>query len=301
MIALFGYGDDPCIAAVARSATELGLDFVLIDQRLAGDIDLVLDVHSGCVMGTVTVAGASCHLADIVGAYARPLSPVRVSDPRADERSRMLHKAFVEWLEVADATVVNRPSAMLSNASKPFQAQLIADAGLRVPATLITNDPDEARDFWRLHGDVVYKSTSGIRSIVRRLELASNDRLDRLRHLPTQFQELIEGVDVRVHVVGEQVFATEVRSDAVDYRYARQDRLTTALADTSLPDEVAELCLGVAAALALPFCGIDLRRRPDDTYVCFEVNPMPGFSYYESHTGQPIGRAVSELLADKAR
>jgi hypothetical protein len=30
------------------------------------------------------------------------------------------------------------------------------------------------------------------------------------------------------------------------------------------------------------------------------VNPMPGFSYYESHTGQPIARALVRYLAGKA-
>jgi len=177
---------------------------------------------------------------------------------------------------------------MLSNASKSFQAQLIAAAGFRVPATLITNDPDEALEFWRQHGAVIYKSISGIRSIVRRLDASSARRLHHVAHLPTQFQELVQGTDVRVHVVGEQVFGTEVASAAVDYRYARRDGLTADLVAVPLPDEVAGRCVQLAAALALPFCGIDLRRRPDGTYVCFEVNPMPGFTYYESSTGQPI-------------
>jgi hypothetical protein len=27
------------------------------------------------------------------------------------------------------------------------------------------------------------------------------------------------------------------------------------------------------------------------------VNPCPGFSYFEAHTGQPIARAVAQWLA----
>ena len=52
--------------------------------------------------------------------------------------------------------------------------------------------------------------------------------------------------------------------------------------------------------LELPLCGIDLRRRPDGSYVCFEVNPMPAFSYYESNTGQPIARSLVEYMSGKA-
>jgi NAD(P)-dependent dehydrogenase (short-subunit alcohol dehydrogenase family) len=43
-------------------------------------------------------------------------------------------------------------------------------------------------------------------------------------------------------------------------------------------------------------CGIDLRRRPDGEHVCFEVNPMPGYSYFESETGQAISEALVDYL-----
>ncbi|BFV55823.1 hypothetical protein KCMC57_up09270 [Kitasatospora sp. CMC57] len=52
-----------------------------------------------------------------------------------------------------------------------------------------------------------------------------------------------------------------------------------------------------ATELGLPPAGIDLRERPDGAWVCFEVNPMPAYSYYESHTGQPSAAAIVDLLA----
>jgi glutathione synthase/RimK-type ligase-like ATP-grasp enzyme len=53
----------------------------------------------------------------------------------------------------------------------------------------------------------------------------------------------------------------------------------------------------LAQALDLPLAGIDLRQRPDGQYLCFEVNPMPAYSYYESNTGLPISLALADLLA----
>jgi glutathione synthase/RimK-type ligase-like ATP-grasp enzyme len=53
----------------------------------------------------------------------------------------------------------------------------------------------------------------------------------------------------------------------------------------------------LAAALSLPVAGVDLRLRNDDAWFCFEVNPSPGFTYYQQRTGQPIGDAVARLLA----
>jgi hypothetical protein len=42
--------------------------------------------------------------------------------------------------------------------------------------------------------------------------------------------------------------------------------------------------------------GIDLKITPDDEVYCFEVNPSPAFSYYESNTGQPISAAIARAL-----
>jgi glutathione synthase/RimK-type ligase-like ATP-grasp enzyme len=83
----------------------------------------------------------------------------------------------------------------------------------------------------------------------------------------------------------------------VDYRYARQQVGAPAeLEATDLPDDIAERCVALARGLGLAFAGIDLKFPPDGRVVCFEVNPSPGFSYYEANTGQPIARAVAEYL-----
>ncbi|MFF3456799.1 RimK family alpha-L-glutamate ligase [Streptomyces sp. NPDC002730] len=187
---------------------------------------------------------------------------------------------------------------MASNASKPYQAQLIARFGFLVPDTLITSDPDEVRLFRERHGRVVYKSVSGIRSVVRELTAADEPRLHLVRGLPTQFQAYVPGHDIRVHVVGRQTYAAQVTSGAIDYRYSVGDGGQTSLSRADLPDAVARRCVRLAAMLGLPFAGIDLRRRPDGSWVCFEVNTMPAYSYYEARAGLPISAALVRLLAD---
>jgi len=298
MILVLGYGRDSAVRLAVEAARELGVEHVLVDQQA----DPLPDARLGGTPseGFVEVAGVRTPLADVEGVYARPLAPVGGPDTRRLERGQALVELLVEWMEGADCRVASRPSAMHSNSSKPFQAQLIGSAGLEVPITLVTDDPERVRAFAAEHGTVVYKSTSGVRSIVRRLEGPALAHLDRVRALPTQFQALVPGVDVRVHVVGAQVFATEIVSDAVDYRYAGRDGLTAQLRATTLPDDVAERCVRLAARLGLPLAGIDLRRTPDGRWVCFEVNPMPGYSFYEAHTGQPISRALVRHLAGKA-
>jgi len=184
---------------------------------------------------------------------------------------------------------------------KPYQAVQIRAAGFDVPDTLLTTDPDAAQEFWDRHGSVIYKSISGVRSIVSRLTSEHLSRLDDVRSCPTQFQECIPGQDYRVHVVGDDIFACEVRSDADDYRFAERQGVSAQVHSTALPDDVGERCQRLAAAMHLHLAGVDLRRTPDGRWYCFEVNPSPAFSYYQEHTGQPIDQAIAGLLTRAAR
>ncbi|ORA24392.1 ATP-grasp domain-containing protein [Mycobacterium aquaticum] len=300
MIVFYGYPDDRPLERAIDAAADLGLDYLVIDQRHAAHSDMCLEVRDGDVRGRLVVSGSSIRIDEIEAVYARPLTTPMHGDQRERERARAFDDVFIEWLDVADCLVVSRPAAMHSNASKPFQAQEIAACGFSVPDTLVSTDPERVREFWARHGSVVFKSISGIRSIVRPLDEQRAAGLDRVRDLPTQFQELVEGVDVRVHVVGQQVFATEISSSVVDYRYAHRDGATAVLTPVELPQDVAARCVELSARLDLPFAGIDLRRRPDGDHVCFEVNPMPGYSYFEAEAGQPISTALVEFLAGKA-
>jgi glutathione synthase/RimK-type ligase-like ATP-grasp enzyme len=100
-----------------------------------------------------------------------------------------------------------------------------------------------------------------------------------------------------VHVVDSEIFATRIESQAVDYRYAQSQVGQSAdLWACDLPHDTAQRCIALARALELPFAGIDLKITPQREVYCFEVNPCPGFSYYEASTGQPIAAAVAQYL-----
>ena len=96
----------------------------------------------------------------------------------------------------------------------------ITKKGFAVPETLITNDPNLVHEFRNKHKRIIYKSISYVRSIVHILENSEAERLHFIRWCPTQFQKFIEGINVRVHTIGDKVFATSINTGAVDYRYA---------------------------------------------------------------------------------
>jgi hypothetical protein len=302
MILLWGLPADTPLTWVRSALARRGAEVAFIDQHdvLQTEVDLVLD---GSGQGAVTVLGRSVRLCEVTAAYIRPHSSTRLPVvEHAGRHSReWRHAAAVDdvltaWADLAPALVVNRPGAMASNGCKPFQARFIEAAGFEVPATLVTTDPEAVHEFRLEHGEVIYKSLSAVRSIVSKLDERHTRRFEHVRWCPTQFQQYIDGTDCRVHVIGEHVFACEIHSDAVDYRYASRQGLGVEHTPVELPQDVAERCIALTLALGLHMSGIDLRRDREGRWHCFEVNPSPAFSYYQSATGQPLDEAVADLL-----
>jgi predicted ATP-grasp superfamily ATP-dependent carboligase len=305
MILLCGIPSESPLALVREQLEQLDVPYAQFNQRLFSDTEMAFEIAGQSIAGFLKLDDQTYRLEDFTGVYTRlmddQLLPELKDEPSRShlrQQCRLLHETLSEWIEISRARVVNRAAPQGSNFSKPYQGQLILEQGLSVPETLITNDPELVREFRERHGRVIYKSISGVRSIVQTLEEKDLQRLDRIRWCPTQFQEFVDGTNVRVHVVDKEVFATAVSTEATDYRYARQQVGDSAsLTAMELAPELAEKCISLAARLGLPFAGIDLKITPDGRVFCFEVNPSPAFSYYEANTGQPIAHALARYLA----
>lgn len=302
MILLFGLPGDAPLAKVHAELIRQGEPAVLIDQRNV--LETEVDVTFGSeIEGSLRLGQQVVDLSSVSAVYFRSygldqLPALKDADRSGPQWRHALNVTEIisVWTELSPALVVNRLSAMASNGSKPYQARLIQKHGFETPETLITTDPDAVRDFWLRHSTIIYKSISGVRSIISRLTAEHLDRLARIQWCPTQFQQYIPGNDYRVHVVGEETFAAEIVSQADDYRYASRKGLEVKLGTWEIPPELAERCVSLAKALGLHFAGIDLRYHPAGKWFCFEVNPSPAFSYYQDETGQPIDAAVVRLL-----
>jgi glutathione synthase/RimK-type ligase-like ATP-grasp enzyme len=306
MILICGIPSESPVRLVTSRLEEMGADFILLNQRDFAQCDIWFEIDRGEVRGELRIADRTYNLQEFTGVYPRMMDdrqlPELEDEPAASPmriHCRAFHDTLIRWMEIAPALVINRCAPMASNSSKPYQAQLIRKQGFLVPETLITNDPDLVRAFRATRGRIIYKSISAVRSIVQELEDKDDERLELIRWCPTQFQAYVEGVNLRVHTIGGEVFPTAIESDATDYRYAaRQVGAPAGLREVALSDELADRCLRLTASLGLELAGIDLKITPTDEVYCFEVNPSPAFSYYESNAGQPISLAVARCLAN---
>jgi glutathione synthase/RimK-type ligase-like ATP-grasp enzyme len=185
---------------------------------------------------------------------------------------------------------------------KPYQWAVAKTLGMLLPRTLVTTQPAAAREFIRQLGSrrVVFKAF--LASIdewreTRLVEQEDIDRLDLVRYAPVIFQEYIAGVDLRITVIGEQIFAAQI--DARKTSYPVDMRMVVGegkVEPVELPSKVQGQIRALQRALGLRYGAIDMRRTDAGEHYFLEVNPAGQWLFVERATGLPIARALADEL-----
>ena len=134
------------------------------------------------------------------------------------------HEALQGLWQATDAFWINEPARDVVASRKAYQLQLAGRLGLEIPQTLISNCPQAARDFvQRLGlGRVIYKAFSATEQDWRETRLLREEelaKLDAVKYAPVIFQSYVEAdVDLRITVVGDQVFAAAIHSQNTSYK-----------------------------------------------------------------------------------
>jgi hypothetical protein len=204
---------------------------------------------------------------------------------------------------------VNDPVREAVALRKVFQLAVAREVGLAIPRTLVTNDPRRSRAFvrscgrgergWNAITKVVQPGPEAARE-TRRISDADYAALIALRHILFFIQEYVDGVDLRVTIVGREIFAAEL--DARKTSFPDDGRMDwshggSLLRRARLPAPVRRGLLALMDRLGLEFGAIDLRRTDAGEHVFLEVNPAGQWLFVEAATGLPITDAVAELLA----
>ncbi|MDQ3969526.1 MAG: RimK domain-containing protein ATP-grasp [Thermoproteota archaeon] len=299
LILLLGTLEDNTLLTVYDALKRSDTPVLFVDQKNVSSATIELELISGNIAGFLEYDNETIELKTITGAYIRPYSIRQLFDDINDDllqKFLKVNESLSSWAELTSALVLNRPSAMASNNSKPYQLMKIRSFGFEIPETFITTDPNSALAFWQKYRIVVYKSISSIRSIVSRLSQQHIDRLKNVIWCPTQFQRYIPGVNFRAHVIGDKVFACQILSNADDYRYPKQQGENVEIIPSDLPQNISYRCKTLTNELGLTVSGIDLKFTSEGKWYCFEVNPSPAFNYYQGATKQPIDEAIVDLL-----
>lgn len=258
--------------------------------------------------------GDPIDLASVRAVWLRQLWPATL-DPALDERfHEACRRQCADALLASLASVparrwVNGLDALRLATDKMRQLRAASSAGLRIPRTLLSADPDAVRAF---HADLgapmiakllraTVMSVGPSEQFVHTTTVGAEDlaRLDTLRHAPMLFQERIEkAAELRVVCVGDACFAGAVENaDDLDWRAG--DPRAARWAPAEVPPAVRDALLAVNRALGLVYGAADIIRTPEGEHVFLEVNPAGEWGMLERDLGLPISRALADaLLAD---
>ncbi|MEN8238860.1 MAG: MvdC/MvdD family ATP grasp protein [Actinomycetota bacterium] len=309
MILVLSSWEDEHFVAVNRELTARSQKPVLIDlARFPIELHLTIGYDDDGFSASFSGAGEVIDLTSCkVAWWRRPEQfefPEDITDPAGLRFAygECYHAVSGLWSALG-AHWVNPPSADDEASHKPYQLVVASDVGFLRPRTLITSDPDAARSFLTDLGDgrSIYKAFTGTEESWRETRSVRADEwhmLDSVRFAPVIFQEFVPAVlDIRVTVVGDDVFASSIDSSGGDYEFDYRAELGSATIQAhKLPQDVIEHCLSLTRRLGLVYGAIDLRLTPDGEYVFLEINPSGQWLFMEERTGQPITSAFCDLL-----
>ena len=231
---------------------------------------------------------------DVAASITTPQARVFAESETGQAINGMLDALSCPW--------VNPRQADAAAHHKPYQWSVARALGLRLPQTLVTTKPEAAREFiGRIGvGKTVFKAFLASIEDWRETRLVERDDLDKLelvRYAPVIFQEYVEGVDLRITVVGSDIFAAEI--DARKTSYPVDMRMSIGegtFRPVELPPAVARAVRRLQRRLNLDYGAIDMRRTDAGEHVFLEVNPAGQWMFVEQRTGLPISAAMASHL-----
>jgi len=248
--------------------------------------------------------------------YRRLRSPPRPEGMESgiyDFCLRESRAAMVGGLLTQSARWMNGPAAVWRAEFKPYQLRIAQEVGLRIPKTIVSNDPESIRRAYREFGPLIVKPTrsghfhQGGEEFAIYTSRVTQDHLGELeaaRWAPSIYQELIPKIyDIRVTSVGPRLFAAAIHSQTdpaatVDWRQTTNPALPHSRIDlpAALVDQLRRLMLN----LDLSFGCLDLVLTPDNEYVFLEVNASGQWLWLDDQLNLGISDAVADWLAGSA-
>ena len=246
--------------------------------------------------------------------YRRPSLP-QVSETNsnlADDFAQKESLSFLSYIwDFLDCFWINHPRLTKLAENKIRQLETATALGLKIPRSLITNDPEKASSFYEMCDENIVNKVIGrgeIKNEKQTLFLYTNkvrgvdlQSISQICLAPAFFQEYIQKkIEIRVTIVGKRIFSVEIHSQAsnktkIDWRH--YDFENVRHSPHKLPKEIERKCLALLEKFNLNFGTIDLILSPQNEYVFLELNPNGQWLWLEHLSGYKISKVLAEYLS----
>ena len=197
--------------------------------------------------------------------------------------------------------ILDDPLVIYRAENKLVQLAAARRAGLSVPATLVSKNPEEIRSFARaMGGSLVLKAVrSTHEAVLETVQVALKDFQDGgpLEVCPTIYQELVPGTGhLRILALKEQAIAVRIHSEQLDWRGDSQMVAFPYQLDAGTLEGIQRLL----ALLNLRMGVLDMKLTPEGP-VFLEINPQGQFLFAEGLSGTDLIGPFTQFIADLAR
>ncbi|GAA6619417.1 MvdC family ATP-grasp ribosomal peptide maturase [Scytonema sp. NUACC26] len=214
------------------------------------------------------------------------------------------------WDSLREARWIDNLQRVNFAKNKLRQLRVASEVGLTIPQTLVTNDAEEAREFfYKVQGKIVTKlltplskSMKGSSFFMYTSAVKEKDLFDAatLRSCPMVFQEQIpKQRELRVVFVDGNVFvgaldASKYAASTLDWRLASDEACTWLFHE--LPNQLIQNIKTFMARFGLVFGAFDFIQTPSGEYIFLEVNPTGEWGMLERDLGYPISNTIADTL-----
>lgn len=321
-VLIVSYSDDPHVPLVTAHLDHFGVQYCSLVTDQIGALGSTSVRIGGAA---ARISGPELDLTAVHSVWNRRVfvDPGWSTDPGPDPmRDRHVHDqrlALVHGLlgmVPPGARWVNRFDSGRLAGAKPAQLELARSLGLKIPDTLVSDDPCAIREFADIHrrSGLITKLVAGTPSRVPNgveqfsvftTEIDPSHVSDgALSAAPAIYQPRVQKrCEARAVVVGDRVLTCAIDSQAsVDTRldWRRYDFDHVAHYEIELPAAVNDRLVALTKALGLVYGAVDLAQCVDGSWLFFELNPAGQWAWLEHLAGVPIGAALAEALADGA-
>lgn len=223
---------------------------------------------------------------------------------------------FREALEMLDCEWFPcKPSLLYQQETEKFsELNTALKAGLRIPDTIVTNNPQEALNFYRQHnGRVIskryYKSKLPYKNVefaygTSPVSLRDIGFIHHIQNSPTLFQQYVPKLkELRVTVIGEQTITAEIDSQKAHHTrhdWRNYDRYRTPYSLHQLPFDIHTKLTTLVKMRGLCYGTCDMVITPEGDYVFLEINPAGQFAWIENTIGIDITGLICDELVNLA-
>jgi len=307
---------DPHADAVINHLKEKGTGFLRFNtEDFPTKIKISLLHENGSFRGYLALPIGTLDISKVESVWYRRPQPPYISKDIGSEFAREFAlkegKATLSNLwRVLDCFWVNHPRLVWDAENKLSQLKIASSLGLQIPKTLVTNDPEKAKDFFGIcKGKMINKvigrgmiEEKNRTLLIYTHKIARKDlsKMGQVKYAPALFQEYVpKKIEIRITIVGKEVFPVEIHSQEGpktkdDWR--RYDFERTPHYPHNLPKEIEEKCFALLEKFQLNFGAIDMVLTPNDEYVFLELNPNGQWLWLERLTSLPISKEVAKLL-----